>query len=102
MKGTRLAKPVLSLGLVCLAFLTGLNRVAEYRNHWSDVVAGFLIGSAIATFLVSILALNGCQGPCMCVWNREPEHGGELLRCPVRSAGSQAWGQIWHTWPAWS
>uniref|UniRef100_H3CI85 Phospholipid phosphatase-related protein type 1 n=1 Tax=Tetraodon nigroviridis TaxID=99883 RepID=H3CI85_TETNG len=51
-KGTRLAKPVLSLGLMCLAFLTGLNRVAEYRNHWSDVIAGFLIGSAIAIFLV--------------------------------------------------
>ncbi len=51
-KGTRLAKPVLSLGLVCLAFLTGLNRVAEYRNHWSDVIAGFIIGTAIATFLV--------------------------------------------------
>lgn len=53
-KGTRLAKPVLSLGLMCLAFLTGLNRVAEYRNHWSDVIAGFLIGSAIAIFLVSL------------------------------------------------
>lgn len=52
-KGTRLAKPVLSLGLTCLALLTGLNRVAEYRNHWSDVIAGFVIGSAIATFLVS-------------------------------------------------
>ncbi|KAF3835893.1 hypothetical protein F7725_028451 [Dissostichus mawsoni] len=50
-KGTRLAKPVLSLGLVCLAFLTGLNRVAEYRNHWGDVIAGFIIGGAIATFL---------------------------------------------------
>lgn len=60
MKGTRLAKPVLSLGLVCLAFLTGLNRVAEYRNHWSDVIAGFLIGSAIAAFLVSIVAVDGC------------------------------------------
>ncbi|XP_061522596.1 phospholipid phosphatase-related protein type 5-like isoform X2 [Phycodurus eques] len=51
-KGTRLAKPVLSLALVCLAFLTGLNRIAEYRNHWSDVIAGFMIGTAIATFLV--------------------------------------------------
>ena len=51
-KGTRLAKPVLSLGLMCLAFLNGLNRVAEYRNHWSDVIAGFIIGTAIATFLV--------------------------------------------------
>ncbi|XP_057680886.1 phospholipid phosphatase-related protein type 5-like [Corythoichthys intestinalis] len=51
-KGTRLAKPVLSLALVFLAFLTGLNRIAEYRNHWSDVIAGFMIGTAIATFLV--------------------------------------------------
>ncbi|KAF7647388.1 hypothetical protein LDENG_00173080 [Lucifuga dentata] len=56
--GTRLAKPVLSLGLVCLAFLTGLNRVAEYRNHWSDVIAGFIIGSAIATFLVVCVVHN--------------------------------------------
>ncbi|XP_068438069.1 phospholipid phosphatase-related protein type 5 isoform X4 [Clinocottus analis] len=57
-KGTRLAKPVLSLGLVCLAFLTGLNRVAEYRNHWSDVIAGFIIGTAIATFLVVCVVHN--------------------------------------------
>ncbi|KAL4635929.1 phospholipid phosphatase-related protein type 5-like [Arapaima gigas] len=51
-KGTRLAKPVLSLGLMCLAFLTGINRVVEYRNHWSDVIAGFAIGGAIAMFMV--------------------------------------------------
>ncbi|KAM8823374.1 phospholipid phosphatase-related protein type 5 isoform 3-T3 [Spinachia spinachia] len=57
-KGTRLAKPLLSLGLVCLAFLTGLNRVAEYRNHWSDVIAGFIIGSAIAAFLVVCVVHN--------------------------------------------
>uniref|UniRef100_A0A3P9KYY7 Phospholipid phosphatase-related protein type 5 n=1 Tax=Oryzias latipes TaxID=8090 RepID=A0A3P9KYY7_ORYLA len=57
-KGTRLAKPVLSLGLMCLAFLTGLNRVAEYRNHWSDVIAGFIIGMAIATFLVVSVVHN--------------------------------------------
>ncbi|XP_061095392.1 phospholipid phosphatase-related protein type 5 isoform X1 [Conger conger] len=57
-KGTRLAKPVLSLGLMCLAFLTGINRVAEYRNHWSDVIAGFIIGVAIATFLVVCVVHN--------------------------------------------
>lgn len=53
-RGTRLAKPVLCLGLMCLAFLTGINRVAEYRNHWSDVIAGFIIGISIAVFLVSV------------------------------------------------
>ncbi|XP_024910437.1 phospholipid phosphatase-related protein type 5 isoform X2 [Cynoglossus semilaevis] len=57
-KGTRLAKPLLSLGFMCLAFLTGLNRVAEYRNHWSDVIAGYIIGTAIATFLVVCVVHN--------------------------------------------
>ncbi|XP_028823555.1 phospholipid phosphatase-related protein type 5 isoform X3 [Denticeps clupeoides] len=60
-KGTRLAKPVMSLGLMCLAFLTGINRVAEYRNHWSDVIAGFIIGVAIATFLV-VCVVHNFQG----------------------------------------
>ncbi|XP_036907251.1 phospholipid phosphatase-related protein type 5 isoform X2 [Sturnira hondurensis] len=64
-KGTRLAKPVLCLGLMCLAFLTGLNRVAEYRNHWSDVIAGFLVGISIAVFLV-VCVVNNFKG-------RQPE-----------------------------
>lgn len=51
-RGTRLATPLLSLGLLCLALLTGINRVVEYRNHWSDVIAGFTIGGAIAAFMV--------------------------------------------------
>ncbi|XP_053362663.1 phospholipid phosphatase-related protein type 5a [Clarias gariepinus] len=57
-KGTRLAKPFVSLGLMCLAFLTGINRVVEYRNHWSDVIAGFIIGSAIAIFMVVCVVKN--------------------------------------------
>lgn len=66
-KGTRLAKPVLSLGLMCLAFLTGLNRVAEYRNHWSDVIAGFVIGTAIATFLVRFTPTKVTRSAlCLC------------------------------------
>uniref|UniRef100_A0A3B5ABP9 Phospholipid phosphatase related 5 n=1 Tax=Stegastes partitus TaxID=144197 RepID=A0A3B5ABP9_9TELE len=50
--GGRLAGPLLSLSLVSLAVLTGINRVAEYRNHWSDVIAGQAVGAAIAVFLV--------------------------------------------------
>ncbi|OWK11629.1 PLPPR2, partial [Cervus elaphus hippelaphus] len=50
-KGSRLVKPSLCLALLCPAFLVGVVRVAEYRNHWSDVLAGFLTGAAIATFL---------------------------------------------------
>ena len=51
--GGRLMGPLLSLSLVSLAVLTGINRVAEYRNHWSDVIAGQGVGGAIAVFLVS-------------------------------------------------
>lgn len=57
-KGSRLVKPSLCLALLCPAFLVGVVRVAEYRNHWSDVLAGFLTGAAIATFLVSRLCAH--------------------------------------------
>uniref|UniRef100_A0A3P8RXI3 Phospholipid phosphatase-related protein type 1 n=1 Tax=Amphiprion percula TaxID=161767 RepID=A0A3P8RXI3_AMPPE len=60
-KSSRLAKPVLCLGTLCTAFLTGLNRVSEYRNHCSDVVAGFILGSAIALFL-GICVVNNFKG----------------------------------------
>ncbi|XP_013859959.1 lipid phosphate phosphatase-related protein type 5 isoform X2 [Austrofundulus limnaeus] len=50
--GTHLLGPFVSLSLVSLAVLTGINRVAENRNHWSDVLAGQAIGAGIAVFLV--------------------------------------------------
>lgn len=59
-KGSRLVKPSLCLALLCPAFLVGVVRVAEYRNHWSDVLAGFLTGAAIATFLVSSAPTSLC------------------------------------------
>ncbi|XP_071389650.1 phospholipid phosphatase-related protein type 5-like [Centroberyx affinis] len=53
--GGRLTRPLLCLSLVSLAVLTGINRVAEYRNHWSDVIAGQATGGAIAVFLVAFV-----------------------------------------------
>ncbi|KAH0618410.1 hypothetical protein JD844_017583 [Phrynosoma platyrhinos] len=80
-RGTRLAKPVLCLSLMCLAFLTGINRVAEYRNHWSDVIAGFLVGISIAVFLV-VCVVNNFRG-------RQPEnehsHMDNLAQMPMIS-----------------
>uniref|UniRef100_A0A4W3GJR0 Lipid phosphate phosphatase-related protein type 2-like n=1 Tax=Callorhinchus milii TaxID=7868 RepID=A0A4W3GJR0_CALMI len=72
-KGTRLSKPVLSLTLVCLAFLTGVVRVSEYRNHWADVLVGFLTGGAVATFLVCCVVHNfkGRSRLCEPVRSRE-------------------------------
>lgn len=53
--GAHLLGPFVSLSLVSLAVLTGINRVAENRNHWSDVLAGQTIGAGIAVFLVSYI-----------------------------------------------
>ncbi|XP_077427750.1 phospholipid phosphatase-related protein type 5 isoform X1 [Vanacampus margaritifer] len=57
-KGTRLTKPTLCLVLLSLAVLVGVVRVTEHRNHWSDVLAGFITGGAIAAFLVSCVINN--------------------------------------------
>ncbi|KAM3624264.1 uncharacterized protein V6R79_021267 [Siganus canaliculatus] len=57
-KGTRLTKPTLCLVLLSLAVLVGVIRVTEHRNHWNDVVAGFITGGAIAAFLVSCVINN--------------------------------------------
>lgn len=59
-KSSRLAKPVLCLGIMCAAFLSGLNRVSEYRNHCSDVIAGFILGSSVALFLVGFIVSCHC------------------------------------------
>uniref|UniRef100_A0A8D3CEP7 Phosphatidic acid phosphatase type 2/haloperoxidase domain-containing protein n=1 Tax=Scophthalmus maximus TaxID=52904 RepID=A0A8D3CEP7_SCOMX len=63
--GGRLTGPLLSLSLVSLAVLTGINRVAEYRNHWSDTIVGQVIGGAVAVFLVKShnIFQIGCPPP---------------------------------------
>ena len=64
-KGTRLTKPTLCLTLLSLAVLVGVVRVTEHRNHWADVLAGYLTGGAIAAFLVrgdgAIVVLGNCS-----------------------------------------
>ncbi|KAF7668104.1 hypothetical protein LDENG_00032510 [Lucifuga dentata] len=57
-KGTRLTKPTLCLVLLSLAVLVGVVRVTEHRNHWNDVLAGFVTGGAIAAFLVTCVINN--------------------------------------------
>lgn len=36
-----------------LALAAGLSRIRDYYHHWSDVVAGFILGSFAAWFVVS-------------------------------------------------
>ncbi|OCT90454.1 phospholipid phosphatase-related protein type 5 isoform X2 [Xenopus laevis] len=57
-KGSRLVKPSLCFAILSPSWLLSLLRVAEYRNHWRDVLAGTIVGSAIAVFLVTCVLNN--------------------------------------------
>ncbi|XP_040271942.1 phospholipid phosphatase-related protein type 2 [Bufo bufo] len=63
-KGSRLVKPSLCLTMLSPSWLLCLLRVAEYRNHWRDVLAGTITGAAIAVFLVTCVLNNfGSSSP---------------------------------------
>ncbi|KAH8419577.1 hypothetical protein KR222_006969 [Zaprionus bogoriensis] len=47
-----LLRPLCQLLCVGLASFVGLSRVMDYKHHWSDVVAGSLLGATIALAVV--------------------------------------------------
>ncbi|XP_020566414.1 phospholipid phosphatase-related protein type 4 isoform X1 [Oryzias latipes] len=49
----KLLKPLLVFSFVILAILTGLTRIIQFRNHPVDVYCGWMLGAAIAVYLVS-------------------------------------------------
>ncbi|XP_044260860.1 phospholipid phosphatase 3-like [Tribolium madens] len=50
-KKYKLVTSGLQIALFGLVFYTGCTRIFEYHHHWSDVVAGFLIGAVCAIFV---------------------------------------------------
>ena len=50
-----LVRPVLQLIVISLSVLTCVSRVSDYKHHWSDVLAGGLLGVVLAVFSVGHL-----------------------------------------------
>lgn len=52
---SRLVKHVIQFCYICIAFGTALSRVSNYKHHWSDVLAGSLLGIVVSTFVTICL-----------------------------------------------
>ncbi|KAK7098642.1 phospholipid phosphatase 1-like isoform X2 [Littorina saxatilis] len=59
-QGMILLKPFLQTVFLLLAFYTCLSRISDYKHHWSDVLAGGLLG-----VIVAVLVLWGMSETCL-------------------------------------
>jgi phosphatidate phosphatase len=53
-RGSQLLRHFLQFLLIMLAWYTALSRISDYKHHWSDVLAGSILGSLVAVITVSI------------------------------------------------
>uniref|UniRef100_A0A3P8SQF3 Phospholipid phosphatase related 4b n=1 Tax=Amphiprion percula TaxID=161767 RepID=A0A3P8SQF3_AMPPE len=51
---SKLLKPLLVFSFIISAIICGLTRIIQYKNHAADVYLGFLLGGAIAVYLVRV------------------------------------------------
>src|SRR5688572_15973952 len=57
-KGSKLLRHFLQGVLIYLAIYVCLSRVSDYKHHWSDVLAGAILGFFVAALTVSIICLT--------------------------------------------
>lgn len=55
---SKLLKPLLVFSFIICAIICGLTRIIQYKNHAVDVYLGFLLGSAIAIYLVGAILIK--------------------------------------------
>lgn len=48
-----MAKSLFQFFVISMAVFCALSRVSDYKHHWSDVLAGTILGITVATITVS-------------------------------------------------
>ncbi|XP_071487563.1 phospholipid phosphatase-related protein type 1-like [Diadema antillarum] len=57
-------RPFVGLAVFSVPFLLGVEQVASYKSHWTDVIAGWILGGAIAAYLIFAI-LDTFRGPLL-------------------------------------
>lgn len=52
-RGSKLLKHLIQYILMMMAWFTCMSRISDYKHHWSDVLAGSLVGLTFAIIVVS-------------------------------------------------
>ena len=52
-----LLRPFLQAVFLLMSLYTCLSRISDYKHHWSDVLAGGLLGALVALLVVSCVDL---------------------------------------------
>jgi phosphatidate phosphatase len=68
---------VLQLLFISLASFTALSRVSDYKHHWSDVLAGSLLGAVIGFVMAHHCAQVFLKKP-----SEKEQKEEEILRTP--------------------
>lgn len=60
-KGSTLLRHFLQFLFIMIAWYTGLSRISDYKHHWSDVLAGSVLGTVVA-IIMAIFVSDLFQG----------------------------------------
>ena len=67
-QGMTLLRPFLQAVFLLMSLYTCLSRISDYKHHWSDVLAGGLLGAVVALLVVSCVDLLLSLLPHLLAW----------------------------------
>lgn len=83
---TQLLRPLIQILLFCMAFACGLSRISDYKHHWSDVLAGGILGCLVAYALAIHVSKIHTRHYSFTVESDQIESQQSTSQCPTTSS----------------